>query len=94
MVSSAAEAECGGLFHNCSRAIGIRTALEGIGHPQHCTEVITNNSTANSFIHSEKRVKRSRSWDMKYNWLCDCTDHKPVLVKQNFQIEGIFRPMT
>ena len=81
VVSSAAEAECGGLFHNCSTAIGIRTALEGMGHPQHRTEVITNNSTANNFVHSEMRVKRSKSWDMKYNWLRDRTAQAQFHIK-------------
>ena len=39
-VSSAAEAECGGIFHNCSTAIGIRNTLINMGHPQAKTEVI------------------------------------------------------
>ena len=71
VVSSAAEAECGALFHNCTVAIGIRNALIGLGHQQGKTLVVTDNSTANSFVHSEMRVKRSKSWDMKYNWLRD-----------------------
>ena len=65
------EAECGALFHNCNVAIGIRNALMGWGHKQGKTPVITNNSTANSFVHSEMREKSSMSWDMKYNWLRD-----------------------
>ena len=69
VVSSAAEAECVALFHNCMTAVGIWHALQGLGHPQARTEVITDNSTANSFVHSEMRVKRSKSWDMRYNWL-------------------------
>ena len=73
VVSSAAEAECGGLFLNCGTAIGIRNTLIGMGHPQGKTSVITDNSTAKSFVHSEMRVKRSKSWDMKYNWLRDRT---------------------
>ena len=81
VVSSAAEAECGGLFHNCCTAIGIRTALIGMGHKQDKTEVITDNSTANSFVHSEMRVKRSKSWDMKYNWLRDRVAQNQFLVK-------------
>ena len=71
VVCSAAEAECGGLFMNCGTAIGIRNALNGMGHTQGRTPVITDNSTANSFVHSEMRVKRSKSWDMKFNWLRD-----------------------
>ena len=60
VVSSAAEAKCGDLFHNCTTAIGLRNALIGLGHPQNKTPVITDNSTAKSFVHSEMRVKRSK----------------------------------
>ena len=34
VVSLAAEAECGGLFHNCYTAIGIQNALIGMDHLQ------------------------------------------------------------
>ena len=71
VVSLAAEAETAALFHNCTTAIAIRQALTGLGHPQQKTTVKTDNSTANSFVHSEMRVKQSKSWDMKYNWLRD-----------------------
>ena len=80
VVSSAAEAECVALFHNCAMAVGICHALYGLGHPQNCTEVITDNFTANSFVHSEMRVKRSKSWDMHYNLLRDRS------AQQQFQI--------
>ena len=53
VVSSATKAECGGIFHNCSTAIVIRNTSIGMGHPQNKTEVITDNSTTNSFVHSE-----------------------------------------
>ena len=33
VVSSTAEAKCGGIFHNCVVAISIRNALEGMGYP-------------------------------------------------------------
>ena len=87
VVSSAAEAECAALFHNCSVAVGIRHALNGLGNLQQRTEVITDNSTANSFVHSEMRVKQSNSWDMQYNWLRDC------FAQQQFKIrwdKGIY----
>ena len=69
VVCSAAEAECGGLFHNCQKAIEIRRQLEALGHPQQQTEVKTDNSTANSFVHATMRLKRSKTWDMRWNWL-------------------------
>ena len=69
VVCSAAEAECGGLFHNCQKAIEIRRQLEALGHPQKRTEVKTDNSTANSFVHATMQLKRSKTWDMRWNWL-------------------------
>lgn len=71
VVSSAAEAECAGIFHNCIVATGIRNTLKEMGHPQPPTPIITDNTTAHGFVHSAMRAKRSKSWDMKYNWLRD-----------------------
>ena len=83
VVSSTAEAECGGIFHNCATSIGICNALISMGHPQSRTEVITDNSTANSFVHSEMRIKRSKSWDMKCNWLRDYMTQQQFYIKWN-----------
>eukprot|EP00957_Ditylum_brightwellii_P172475 13131345-Ditylum_brightwellii.AAC.1 len=69
VVCSAAEAECGGLFHNSRLAIMIRGLLHQMDHPQAPTKIKTDNSTANSFVHSSMRVKRSKSWDMRFHWL-------------------------
>ena len=69
VVCSAAEAECAGLFHNCQKAIVIRRILEALGHKQNPTSVKTDNSTANSFVHATMRLKRSKTWDMRWNWL-------------------------
>ena len=69
VVCSAAEAECGGLFVNCQKAIEIRRLLEALGHPQEPTEVKTDNSTAASFVHDTMRMKRAKTWDMRWNWL-------------------------
>ena len=80
VVSSAAEAECGGIFHNCTIAIGIRNTLQEMGHPQKKTSVITDNTTATSFVHSAMRAKRSKSWDMKYHWLRDRMAQQQFLV--------------
>ena len=69
IVCSAAEAECGGLYQNAQAAIGIRRTLEALEHPQRPTRIKTDNSTANSFVHASMRVKRSKTWDMRYHWL-------------------------
>ena len=71
VVSSAAEAEVAGIFHNAQAAIPIRTLLEALNHPQPPTPIKTDNSTANGFIHDNIHKKRSKTWDMRYYWLRD-----------------------
>lgn len=69
--TSAAETETAGVFHNAQVAIPIRIALEELGHPQPPTPLKTDNSTTEAFVHSNIRQRRSKSWDMRYNWLRD-----------------------
>jgi len=69
VVSSAAEAETAGVFHNAQIAISIRYLLECMGHQQPPTPIKTDNSTANGFVHDNIHQKRSKSWDMRYHWL-------------------------
>ena len=71
VVASAAEAECGGIFHNGQTAVPIRQLLIDIGHPQPATPIKTDNSTAANFTHRNMKQKKSKSWDMRYNWLRD-----------------------
>ena len=71
VVSSAAEAEVGGIFHNAQIAIPIRTLLHALNHPQPPTPIKTDNSTAFGFIYDNIHQKRSKSWDMRYYWLRD-----------------------
>ena len=69
VVCSAAEAECAGLFHNCQKAVEIRRILQALGHKQTPTLVKTDNSTANSFVHTTMKLKKSKTWDMRWNCL-------------------------
>ena len=71
VVASAAEAEVGGIFHNAQIAIPIRNMLTRLGHIQPPTPLKTDNSTANSFVHDNINLKKSKSWDMRYYWLRD-----------------------
>ena len=71
VVASAAEAEVGGVFHNAQTAIPIRNMLTRLGHIQPPTPIKTDNSTANSFVHDNINLKKSKSWDMRYYWLRD-----------------------
>ena len=71
VVSSAAEAETAGVYHNAQMALPMRMVLTALDHPQPPTPVKTDNSTANGFIHDNIHQKKSKSWDMRYYWLRD-----------------------
>lgn len=73
VVSSAAEAECGGLYHNAQNAIPIREALIALGHPQPATPIKTDNSTALGIVSNLMKPKKSKTWDMRYHWIEDRT---------------------
>ena len=70
-VGSAAEAELGGLYHNCQEAEPLRTCLEELGHPQPPTPVQTDNSTAAGLVHDVLKQKRSKAMDMRFFWVRD-----------------------
>ena len=80
MVSSAVEAERGGLFANCQAAIPIRQMLAALNHPQPPTPVRTDNSTASAFVNQTLKAKRSKSWDMRYFWVVDRIKQRQFLV--------------
>ena len=69
IMRSAAESETGGVFKNGQAAIICRTVLLALGHPQPPTPLKTDNTTASSFVHANIRQRRSKTWDMRWNWL-------------------------
>ena len=71
VVSSSAEAEVAGIYHNATMSIPIRHILESLQHPQPPTPLKTDNSTAAGFVYDNIHQKRSKSWDMRYHWLRD-----------------------
>jgi hypothetical protein len=71
IVSSAAEAELGGLFHNGKDGCPIRTCLEELGHPQPPTPIKTDNTTANGIANDTIKQKRSKAMDMRFYWIRD-----------------------
>ena len=80
VVASAAEAETGGLFHNCQNTIFIRRLLQIFNHAQGPTPIKTDNSTAASFVKEMIKQKRSKSWDMRYHWIRDQQNLKTIKV--------------
>ena len=81
VVSSAAEAEVGALYHNVRVALPIKNLLEAIGHSQNSTIITTDNSTAHSFVYDNIHQKRSKSWDMRFYWLRDRMNQKQFIIK-------------
>ena len=71
VLSSAAEAEFGALFHNTKEATPLRTTLEQIGHLQPPTPVLVDNSTAVGLANDTVTQRRSRAIDMHFYWVRD-----------------------
>jgi hypothetical protein len=80
VVSSAVEAETGGLFSNCQAAIPIRHMLAALHYPQPPTPVRTDNSTASAFANQTLKAKQSKSWDMRYHWLTDRVNQRQFII--------------
>lgn len=64
VLSSAAEAELGALFHNGKEACPLRMALEEMSHPQPATPMATDNNTASGIATDTVKQKRSKAIDM------------------------------
>jgi hypothetical protein len=71
VMSSAAEAEAGGLFHNCQVACGIRTTLAEMGWPQPPTVIECDNTTAEGIANDTVKPKRTKAMDMRFWWVRD-----------------------
>ena len=71
VMSSAAEAELGALFHNAKDAETLRTVLIAMGHPQPATPIQTDNACANGIVNDTVKQKRSRAMDMRFYWVRD-----------------------
>ena len=70
-MASVAEAEVAALFINAREAVHMRRILHEMGHPQPRTPIQTDNSTAEGVINSKIRPKRTKSMDMRFEWLLD-----------------------
>jgi hypothetical protein len=56
-MSSVAEAELEALFLNAKEVVYIQQVLTELGHPQPCTPIQTNNTTAKAVINSRIQPK-------------------------------------
>ena len=71
VVSLAAEAETGALYDNCQMAIMMKTILNALEHRQTPTPIKSDNNTAVAFAKGTLKAKKSKTWDMQYNWIKD-----------------------
>eukprot|EP00957_Ditylum_brightwellii_P046250 3509458-Ditylum_brightwellii.AAC.1 len=62
-MASAAEAEVGALFINSKAAVGLRIALEEIGHHQPPTSIMMDNFTASGIVNSSIKQHRCGKLD-------------------------------
>ena len=74
VTGSDAEAEIGVAYINSQEAFPIRTLLRKLGHPQPATPIQVDNSTADGFSNNTIKKKRSKSIDMRFYWIRDCTN--------------------
>jgi hypothetical protein len=71
VVTSAAEAELGTLYHNCQMGIILRLTLKEMGHPQPKTPVHCDNATAVRITNNSIKRQHSRSMEMRFFWVGD-----------------------
>jgi len=73
VLSSAAKAELGALYHNGKEACPLcMITLEELGHPQPPTPIQTDNSTAAGIANDTIKQKCSKAIDMHFYWIRDC----------------------
>jgi hypothetical protein len=80
VMTSAAKAETAGVYSNGQEIIACRISLHALNHPQPATPLKTDNSTSNSFIHANIKQRRSKTWDMRWNWLRDKSTHDKLCI--------------
>jgi hypothetical protein len=69
VMSLAAEAKLSTLFINAKTAVSLQGTLEEMGHPQTCTPIQTNNSTAHALLTNKIMPKALKAMDMRFHWL-------------------------
>jgi hypothetical protein len=71
VVSSALEAEAGGIFINAQHAVITRQTLEDMRHPQDDTLIVSDNYVGVNILNGNLPPKRSRAMDMRFYWVKD-----------------------
>ena len=67
VMSSAAEAELGGLFLNATNVVSIRHTLHDMNHPQSPIPIKTDNTTVLGVITNSIKRKCTKAMDMRFH---------------------------
>jgi hypothetical protein len=89
VLSSATEAEFGGLFFNGKEAIPIRTMLEEMGHPQGPTPIQTDNACAAGIANDTVKQRRSKAMDMRFYWIRDRVKQNQFIIHWRRGIDNL-----
>ena len=76
VLSSAAKAKFGALFHNTKEATPLSTTLKELGHPQPPTPTLVDSSTAVGLANDNVTQCQSCAIDMHFYWVCNHVNQK------------------
>jgi hypothetical protein len=76
VVSSACEAEYGGIFVLAKKAIPFMETVSDLGYPQSTCTLITDNKPAITIAQDAKVLGISKSFDMRFHWIKDRVNQK------------------
>jgi hypothetical protein len=76
VVSSACEAEYGGIFVLAKKAIPFMETVSDLGYPQSTCTLITDNKPAITIAQDAKVIGISKSFDMRFHWIKDRVNQK------------------
>ena len=71
VVSSAAEVEYASLFINGQKGVHLRNIADALGHIQPPTIMLCDNECAQGIASDTVKIKKSKSWDMRWHWIRD-----------------------
>ena len=69
--SAASDAEYCTIYFTAVSSLATRNTLENLGHPQPPTPIFCNNTTAVGIANDLLKQRRSKSIDMRYDWIRD-----------------------
>jgi len=79
--AAVSEAEYAGVFCNGQVVVDERTILSSLGHPQHTTTIFCDNECAVGLAEMTVRPKKSKSIDMRFDWIQDRVRQKQIKIE-------------